>query len=76
MISRSFAAYQAGQAKEDANFDAKLGALKTALDTATEETSAPVMQVAAFTGLAVEPLAAIAAKVEAEIGALPSTVCG
>ncbi|GAB5373831.1 MAG: hypothetical protein AcusKO_02930 [Acuticoccus sp.] len=81
MISRSFAGYRARQAKEDIAFDAKLGALKTALDTATEETSAPVMspfscQVAAFTGLAVEPLTAISAKVEAEIDALPSTVCG
>ncbi len=76
MISRSFAGYRARQAKEDAAFDAKLGALKTALDTATEEASAQVMQVAAFTGLAAEPLAAIAAKVEAEIDALPSTVCG
>ncbi|WP_333606019.1 DEAD/DEAH box helicase [Novosphingobium sp.] len=76
MISRSFAGYQARQAKEDAAFDEKLGALKTALDTANEETSAPVMQIAAFTGLSVEPLAAIAAKVEAEIDALPSTVCG
>lgn len=76
MISRSFAAYQARQAKEHEEFDLKLGSLKTALDTATKETSVPVMQIAAFTGLAVEPLAAIAAKVEAEIDALPSTVCG
>jgi hypothetical protein len=75
MISRSFAGYQARQAKQDAAFDEKLGALKTALDTATEHTSVPVMQIAAFTGLAVEPLAAIAAKVEAEIDSLPSTVC-
>ncbi|MFN5212914.1 DEAD/DEAH box helicase [Brevundimonas sp.] len=75
MISRSFAGYQARQAKQDAAFDEKLGALKTALDTATEQTSVPVMQIAAFTGLAVEPLAAIAAKVEAEIDSLPSTVC-
>lgn len=76
MISRSFAGYQARQAKQDAAFGEKLGALKTALDTATEQTSVPVMQIAAFTGLAVEPLAAIAAKVEAEIDSLPSTVCG
>lgn len=76
MISRSFAGYQARQAKENAEFDLKLGTLKAALDTATEETSVPVMQIAAFTGLAVEPLAAIAAKVEAEIEALPLTVCG
>ncbi len=76
MISRSFAGYQARKAKENAAFDEKLAALKTALDTATEETSVSVMQIAAFTGLAVEPLAAIAAKVEAEIDALPSTVCG
>ena len=76
MISRSFAGYQARQAKENAEFDLKLCTLKAALETATEETSAPVMQIAAFTGLAVEPLAAIAAKVEAEIDSLPSTVCG
>lgn len=76
MISRSFSGYQARQAKENSDFDKKLGALKTALVTATEDTSAPVMQIAAFTGLAVEPLAAIAAKVEADIDALPSTVCG
>jgi len=76
MISRSLAGYQAKQAKEDAAFEEKLGALKVALHTATEETSAPVMQIAAFTGLAVEPLTAIAAKVEAEIATLPSTVCG
>lgn len=76
MISRSFAGYQARQAQKDADFNKKLSALKTALDTATKETSAPVMQIAAFTGLAVEPLTAIAAKVEAEIDVLPSTVCG
>ena len=76
MISRSFAGYQARQVNENATFDERLGALKTALDTATGETSAPVMHIAAFTGLAVEPLAAIAAKVETDIDALPSTVCG
>jgi hypothetical protein len=76
MISRSFSGYQARQAKENASFDQKLVALKTALVTAAEEASAPLMQIAAFTGLAVEPLASIAAKVEADIDALPSTVCG
>ncbi len=76
MIRRSFAGYQARQSMKEAAFETKLGALKTALDTTTVETSAPVMQVAAFTGLPVEPLAAIAAKVEAQIEALPSTVCG
>lgn len=76
MISRSFAGYQAKQAQQETAFDKKIGALKTALVGATEETSAPVMKIAAFTGLAVEPLAAIAAKVEAEIDALPTTVCG
>jgi superfamily II DNA/RNA helicase len=76
MISRSFAGYRARQALESAAFDVKLIALRTALDTATAEIAVPVMRVAAFTGLAVEPLAAIAAKVEAEIDALPTTVCG
>ncbi len=76
MISRSFSGYQARQAKENSAFDEKLGALKMALEAATDETSAPVMQIAAFTGLAVEPLAAIAAKAEASIDVLPSTVCG
>ena len=76
MISRSFAGYQARQAKEDAAFDDKLAALKVALDTVAEETSAPVMQIAAFTGLVVEPLAAIAAKVEAKSATLLTSVCG
>jgi ATP-dependent RNA helicase HelY len=76
MVSRSFYCYQATQAKENEVFEEKLEALKTALDTDTKEASAPIMQVAAFTGLAVEPLLAIAAKVEADINALPSTVCG
>lgn len=76
LMTRSFSAFQARQAREDSAFDAKIGALKAALDSATEDTSAPIMQIAAFTGLAVEPLAAIAAKVEAEIYILPSTVCG
>lgn len=76
MMRRSFAGYQARQAKDGAAFEKKLEALKTTLETATEETSVPVMQIAAFTGLAVEPLAAIAAKIENEIDALPSTVCG
>lgn len=76
MVSRSFAGYQARIANEHAAFDEKIGALKTALETGTEEASVPVVQIAAFTGLSVEPLAAIAARVEAEIDALPSTVCG
>jgi ATP-dependent RNA helicase HelY len=76
MISRSFSGYQARQAKANEAFDDKLVALRAALVTAKEATSAPVMQIAAFTGLAVEPLTAIAAKVEADIDVLPSTVCG
>jgi superfamily II DNA/RNA helicase len=76
MISRSFSSYRARQAKENEAFDKKLIALRAALVTATETTSAPVMKIAAFTGIAVEPLTAIAAKVEADIDVLPSTVCG
>lgn len=76
MISRSFAGFQAREAKEEAAFDEKLVSLKAALDGASSDTSAPVMQIAAFTGLAVEPLMAIAAKVEAELDQLPSTVRG
>lgn len=76
MISRSFSGYQARKAMENVAFDEKLGALRTALLTSTEEASAPVMHIAAFTGMAAEPLAAIAAKAEAEIDVLPSTVCG
>lgn len=75
MIGRSFAGYRAHQAKDGAAFNEKLLKLRAALDTTTAEASAPVMQIAAFTGLAVEPLAAIAAKIEAEIETLPSTVC-
>lgn len=76
MIGRSFSSYQAQQAKKSAVFDEKLGALRTALVAATAEASVPVMQIAAFTGLSVEPLTAISKKVESDIDALPSTVCG
>jgi ATP-dependent RNA helicase HelY len=74
MMGRSFAAFRARRAGENAELDAKLAALKDALEGEAIIAAGPVVRVAAFTGLAVEPLAAIVARIEANIDALPTTV--
>ena len=73
MMGRSFAAFRARRAGENDELDAKLTALKDALDDEAAIAAGPVVKVAAFTGLAAEPLAAIAARIEANIDALPTT---
>ncbi len=73
MMNRSFVAFRARRAGEDAQIDAKLATLRTALDGAAAVATGAVVKVAAFTGLAVEPLQAIVARVESNIDALPVT---
>jgi hypothetical protein len=76
MMQRSFAAYQARKMAEEKAFNTKLDRLRAALEGEATNTSAGVMKVAAFTGLAVEPLAFLAKRVQAEIESLPTTVVG
>lgn len=73
MMGRSFAAFRARRAGENAELEAKLTALKAALENEAAIAAGPVMKVAAFTGLAAEPLTAIVARIEADIDALPIT---
>lgn len=73
MMGWSFAAFRARRAGENAELEAKLTALKGALENEAAIAAGPVMKVAAFTGLAAEPLAAIVARIEADIDALPTT---
>jgi hypothetical protein len=61
---------------EEKAFNTKLDRLRAALEGEATNTSAGVMKVAAFTGLAVEPLAFLAKRVQAEIDSLPTTVVG
>lgn len=73
MMGRSFAAFRARRAGENAELEAKLTALKAALENEAAIAAGPVMKVAAFTGLAAEPLTAIVARIEADRDALPIT---
>lgn len=74
MMARSFAAFQARKANADAEFDAKLVSLRVALDANAEAAQAVTMKVAAFSGMQVEPLAALAARIDAEIDNLPGSI--
>jgi ATP-dependent RNA helicase HelY len=74
MISRSFAAYQAGRSGAEAAFDAKLASLKGALEADAQTAESMTVKIAAFSGMQLEPLTTLAAKISAEIDSLPSTV--
>lgn len=73
-MSRSFAAFQASKARASAESDAKLVALRGALDTDAQTAQVATMKIAAFSGMQVEPLAALAERIEAEIDNLPATI--
>lgn len=74
MMNRSFAAFQARKAGEEAEFETKLSSLKGALatDAATAETI--TVKIASFSGMQIEPLTALSAKLAAEIDTLPTSV--
>lgn len=76
MMRRSLAAFQAHHAEATENFEAKLVALRLALVAEAMDTNGPTIKVAAFSGFAVEPLAALSSYVEANIENLPTTVVG
>lgn len=72
MVRRSLAGYRARLREQD--FEAKLGALRTALVAEAEELGPGVARVAAFTGLSTAALQTLSVVLDAQIAALPSTV--
>jgi hypothetical protein len=76
LMARSFAAFQARKANAAADFAEKLEALKVALAADGQNAQAATMKVAAFSGMQVEPLAALVARLEADNDNLPVTVVG
>jgi hypothetical protein len=74
MMNRSFAAFQARKIGAEVAFDAKLASLKGALDADAQAAEVVTVKIAAFSGMQLEPLTALAAKIAAEIDALPTTV--
>jgi ATP-dependent RNA helicase HelY len=74
MIRRSFAAFQARSEKERSLFNQKVDALREALARASEIVDGHLNQVAAFSGIPVEPMAAILTELETNLENLPLTV--
>lgn len=74
MMNRSFAAFQARKTGADVAFDAKLASLKGALDADAQTAEIVTVKIAAFSGMQLEPLTALATKIAAEIDALPTTI--
>lgn len=74
MMNRSFAAFQARKTGAEVAFDAKLASLKDALDADAQAAEVVTVKIAAFSGMQLEPLTALATKIAAEIDALPTTV--
>lgn len=74
LINRSFAAFQARKAGNQAAFEAKVATLREALDTQAHVTEAMTIKIAAFSGMQFEPLAALAKLVEAKIENLPTSI--
>lgn len=72
VVQRSFAAYKAKQADEEAIFGQKVDALKLLLDQAT--TDATVATIAASTGMADQPLLVIQQRFQANITAIPASI--
>lgn len=76
MMNRSFAAFQARKIGAEVAFEAKLRSLKSALDADAQSAALATVKIAAFSGMQLEPLTALAAKIAAEIDTLPTTVMG
>jgi len=76
MMARSFAAFQARRANTVAEFEGKLDALRIAIDAEAQDGQANTMKIAAFSGMQVEPLTALAARILAEINNLPVSIVG
>jgi ATP-dependent RNA helicase HelY len=76
LMARSFAAFQARKANAEAEFDAKLAMLRSALEAGVDAAQAVTMKVAAFSGMQLEPLTALTARIEADIENLPPTIIG
>ena len=74
MMARSFAAFQARNAGREAEFDVKLVSLRGALDATGLAAQLVTIKFAAFSGMQVEPLAALAACIQADIDNLPATI--
>jgi ATP-dependent RNA helicase HelY len=74
MVQRSFAAFKARQAQQEAEFEQKVEALKTVL--AQNIANPEIATIAASTGLADEPLLAVQAIFAANPAAIPTSVVG
>jgi ATP-dependent RNA helicase HelY len=74
MVQRSFAAFKARQAQQEAEFEQKVEVLKTVL--AENIASPEIVRIAASTGLADEPLLAVQAIFAANPAAIPTSVVG
>lgn len=76
IMRNSFAAYQARQSDNEAAFNSKIAMLRQALDDDVDRADEVVVRVASFSGMQVEPLAALATRIAADIDALPSSIVG
>jgi hypothetical protein len=74
MMTRSFAAFQARKIGAEVAFETKLASLKCALDADVLAAEVVTVKIAAFSGMQLEPLTALASKIAAEIDALPTTI--
>lgn len=74
MMARSFAAYQARIAGTQAEFDATVATLKVALESDALAADDATVKIASFSGMQLEPLSALAARIASEIDFLPVTI--
>lgn len=74
MMNQSFAAFQARKTGTELAFNAKLVSLKGALDADAQAAEVVTVKIAAFSGMQIEPLTALATKIAAEIDRLPTTI--
>jgi ATP-dependent RNA helicase HelY len=72
MVGRSFAAFKARRAHQEATFNQKLESLKAVLEVGAA--NAEIVAIAASTGLSTEPLASVQAIFSANPAAIPSSV--
>ncbi|KEF40797.1 MAG: hypothetical protein ER33_15120 [Cyanobium sp. CACIAM 14] len=74
IMRRSFAAFQARKAGNEASVESKLASLRDALDAEAQAADVITVKTAAFSGMQLEPLTALAARIAAEMESLPTTI--
>ncbi len=74
IMRRSFAAFQARKADNEASVESKLTSLRDALDAEAHAADVITVKTATFSGMPLEPLTALAARIAAEMESLPTTI--